>query len=293
MELHSSDELVPPSDSLKSSQNFQSPKSSELGFNTALQTSETDHRDSIVMDDEELKNQNEQQHKQFSESFGGRFCSENTPDVDGEMRRSLDEEIHQVIYTEALNEAVMNLALEERNASESELKFWDSVNEEVHHLDQAEGIEIISGLGEGDNTNNVLNKKEAGGEIKNDEISEVTVEGEHSYGKSGDVDENEWQNGKEGDESEDEENYATVEGESGWDHTMSNEDGRDNGGRNYGRRVVYPVRPDAEDCAYYMKTGTCKFGATCKFNHPPRRRNQVCRCILDIHINLCDQLISG
>ncbi|KAL3627177.1 zinc finger CCCH domain-containing protein [Castilleja foliolosa] len=22
-------------------------------------------------------------------------------------------------------------------------------------------------------------------------------------------------------------------------------------------------------CPYYMKTGTCKFGATCKFDHPP------------------------
>ena len=22
-------------------------------------------------------------------------------------------------------------------------------------------------------------------------------------------------------------------------------------------------------CPYYMKTGTCKYGATCKFDHPP------------------------
>jgi len=22
-------------------------------------------------------------------------------------------------------------------------------------------------------------------------------------------------------------------------------------------------------CPYYLKTGTCKFGATCKFDHPP------------------------
>lgn len=45
---------------------------------------------------------------------------------------------------------------------------------------------------------------------------------------------------------------------------------------NNGRRINYPMRPDAEDCAYYMKFGTCKFGLNCKFNHPPRRRNQVC-----------------
>lgn len=25
----------------------------------------------------------------------------------------------------------------------------------------------------------------------------------------------------------------------------------------------------ALNCPYYMKTGTCKYGATCKFDHPP------------------------
>ncbi|XVF54612.1 hypothetical protein PTKIN_Ptkin05aG0195800 [Pterospermum kingtungense] len=42
-----------------------------------------------------------------------------------------------------------------------------------------------------------------------------------------------------------------------------------------GRRSQFPVRPDAEDCAYYMKTGFCKFESHCKFNHPLRRKNQV------------------
>ncbi|KAB5525086.1 hypothetical protein DKX38_022835 [Salix brachista] len=37
----------------------------------------------------------------------------------------------------------------------------------------------------------------------------------------------------------------------------------------------YPVRPEADDCAFYMKTGTCKFGVNCKFNHPVRRKNQI------------------
>ncbi|CAA0818053.1 Zinc finger CCCH domain-containing protein 37 [Striga hermonthica] len=30
-----------------------------------------------------------------------------------------------------------------------------------------------------------------------------------------------------------------------------------------------PRREGAIHCPYYMKTGTCKFGATCKFDHPP------------------------
>ncbi|XP_042065808.1 zinc finger CCCH domain-containing protein 67-like [Salvia splendens] len=43
------------------------------------------------------------------------------------------------------------------------------------------------------------------------------------------------------------------------------------------RRVNYPMRPDAEDCSYFMKFGSCKFGLNCKFNHPPRRKNQNAR----------------
>ncbi|XP_065873975.1 zinc finger CCCH domain-containing protein 43 [Euphorbia lathyris] len=44
---------------------------------------------------------------------------------------------------------------------------------------------------------------------------------------------------------------------------------------NGNRRHVYPVRPEAEDCSFYMKTGTCKFGSNCKFNHPVKRKNQA------------------
>lgn len=42
------------------------------------------------------------------------------------------------------------------------------------------------------------------------------------------------------------------------------------------RKINYPMRPDAEDCAFYMKFGSCKFGLNCKFNHPPKRKNLVC-----------------
>jgi len=33
---------------------------------------------------------------------------------------------------------------------------------------------------------------------------------------------------------------------------------------------MFPVRPNEPACQYYMKHGTCKFGQTCKFNHPPQ-----------------------
>lgn len=31
---------------------------------------------------------------------------------------------------------------------------------------------------------------------------------------------------------------------------------------------VYPQRPGEKDCVYYMQTRTCKFGDSCKFDHP-------------------------
>ncbi|XP_031118770.1 zinc finger CCCH domain-containing protein ZFN-like isoform X2 [Ipomoea triloba] len=34
----------------------------------------------------------------------------------------------------------------------------------------------------------------------------------------------------------------------------------------------YPVRDGEPDCSYYMRTGLCRFGTTCRFNHPPDRR---------------------
>ncbi|TYH92026.1 hypothetical protein ES332_A13G153900v1 [Gossypium tomentosum] len=31
-----------------------------------------------------------------------------------------------------------------------------------------------------------------------------------------------------------------------------------------------PVRPDEVDCPFYLKTGSCKYGSTCRYNHPDR-----------------------
>ncbi|KFK28041.1 hypothetical protein AALP_AA8G464000 [Arabis alpina] len=43
------------------------------------------------------------------------------------------------------------------------------------------------------------------------------------------------------------------------------------------RMISYPVRPGAEDCLFYMRTGSCKYGSTCKFNHPAPRKRQIGR----------------
>ncbi|KAK8444807.1 hypothetical protein SEVIR_9G202910v4 [Setaria viridis] len=31
---------------------------------------------------------------------------------------------------------------------------------------------------------------------------------------------------------------------------------------------IYPQRPGEKDCAFYMRTRTCKYGEACKFDHP-------------------------
>lgn len=35
---------------------------------------------------------------------------------------------------------------------------------------------------------------------------------------------------------------------------------------------LYPERPGEQDCNYYIRSGFCKFGMTCKFNHPVNRK---------------------
>lgn len=37
----------------------------------------------------------------------------------------------------------------------------------------------------------------------------------------------------------------------------------------------YPLKHGVENCPYYMRTGTCSFGMTCRFNHPIGRATKV------------------
>ncbi|KAH7852477.1 hypothetical protein Vadar_025223 [Vaccinium darrowii] len=52
----------------------------------------------------------------------------------------------------------------------------------------------------------------------------------------------------------------------------SNDDENING--DDGGGSLHPLRPYAEDCPFYIRTGTCKFGLNCRFNHPVSRANQ-------------------
>jgi hypothetical protein len=39
-----------------------------------------------------------------------------------------------------------------------------------------------------------------------------------------------------------------------------------------GQPGQFPERLGEPDCVYYMRTGLCGFGQTCRFNHPPNRK---------------------
>ncbi|KAK8657783.1 hypothetical protein V6N13_036006 [Hibiscus sabdariffa] len=87
--------------------------------------------------------------------------------------------------------------------------------------------------------------------------------------------------GKEKDEEAEEkddgdrESDGNASGDEGEEERNDDEVDGGNVKKNEGNSSHYPVRPEAEDCAYYMKTGLCKFGYNCKFNHPLGRKNQA------------------
>ncbi|XP_054819351.1 zinc finger CCCH domain-containing protein 32 isoform X2 [Prosopis cineraria] len=45
----------------------------------------------------------------------------------------------------------------------------------------------------------------------------------------------------------------------------------------------YPERVGEPSCQYYLKTGTCKFGASCKFHHPKHGGGSLSQAPLNIH----------
>ncbi|KAL4353553.1 hypothetical protein GQ457_06G041110 [Hibiscus cannabinus] len=73
----------------------------------------------------------------------------------------------------------------------------------------------------------------------------------------------------------DEENLAedlkkVILGENDWNGHGDGEI-NSNGSENLEENNERPLRPYAEDCSFYLKTGHCKFGSYCRFNHPVRR----------------------
>ncbi|XP_072994593.1 zinc finger CCCH domain-containing protein 6-like [Typha latifolia] len=46
------------------------------------------------------------------------------------------------------------------------------------------------------------------------------------------------------------------------------------------RDYMFPERPDQPECQFYMRTGDCRFGAACKYHHPPDRNIPKSNCVL-------------
>ena len=46
------------------------------------------------------------------------------------------------------------------------------------------------------------------------------------------------------------------------------------------RVVMCGAGPGEPDCHFFLKTGNCKFGEGCRFNHPPEK---VCRRYVYVH----------
>ncbi|GAA0141241.1 protein phosphatase [Lithospermum erythrorhizon] len=42
----------------------------------------------------------------------------------------------------------------------------------------------------------------------------------------------------------------------------------------------YPIRVGQRECQYYMKTGDCKFGSSCRYHHPPEVLASKTNCLL-------------
>jgi len=53
----------------------------------------------------------------------------------------------------------------------------------------------------------------------------------------------------------------------------------------------FPERLGEPDCVYYMRTGLCGFGQTCRFNHPPNRK--MVRNFTPFYFSFCIQMCFG
>ncbi|KAK3260761.1 hypothetical protein CYMTET_30303 [Cymbomonas tetramitiformis] len=53
--------------------------------------------------------------------------------------------------------------------------------------------------------------------------------------------------------------------------------------------TVWPQRPTEPDCKFYLSTGMCKFGPSCKYHHPPGFEVEYNACGLPLRpgVELC------
>ncbi|KAI3785827.1 hypothetical protein L1987_44953 [Smallanthus sonchifolius] len=185
-------------------------------------------------------------------------------DDEDQMKQAIYDELRQLVVKEAVNEAFQAESLNgtEEKSHRDVRRFVDEVigRQEVKKVLEVDPKEC-----------RVLEEREIG-------ESEVGCEN-HEEG----VDDDEKVSD---DDLNEKHEIEIVDGDvgdeiGGYGHVEDLENERENVGGSVtvaddGRlkSYYYPLRPDAEDCSYYMRTGMCKYGSNCKFNHPLRRRHQ-------------------
>uniref|UniRef100_A0A5B6Z193 Putative zinc finger CCCH domain-containing protein 67 n=1 Tax=Davidia involucrata TaxID=16924 RepID=A0A5B6Z193_DAVIN len=207
-------------------------------------------------------------------------------------QQTINEELHnqQTMNEELQNHQTMNEEVQNQQTINEELQHQQNIDEELQNLVLEEKDTVHTDHEEDVNgEENKGNEKDA----DHEEVVKVEDKNENEDVKEEDGINNDDDNKTEDeDEDEDEEDEEAVKDEDNMDDNDKSgteegaEENENVGGdstavavSNNGkyRRYHYPLRPDAEDCSYYMRTGTCKFGSNCKFNHPTRRRNQAAK----------------
>ncbi|CAN6712414.1 unnamed protein product [Malus baccata var. baccata] len=158
-------------------------------------------------------------------------------------------------------------------------------------LDELQKLDLKEPVEEGDGEPDELQKLDSTEKVEEDGVGELQKldlkEEEDGAGELQTLDLKE-EEGREGEEEEEkssgeresEQSYQSDGG--GGEGWGGNQGWEEDGGeveekkaeetQESNRRYQYPMRPEAEDCSYYLKTGSCKFGSNCKFNHPVSRK---------------------
>ncbi|KAH7840490.1 hypothetical protein Vadar_017610 [Vaccinium darrowii] len=65
---------------------------------------------------------------------------------------------------------------------------------------------------------------------------------------------------------------SSLDEETLWQMNLRSRDAMESG--------PYPVREGEPECSYYIRTGLCRFGGTCRFNHPPNRKLAIATAMM-------------
>lgn len=283
----------------------------ELGFQSSTPNRDS-NRDLPHADDNIKQIVAQLQHLSLKEVFNGELqSSASTDDEEIKLEKAIDEEIYDLTVKQAINEALKDESLKqaideeivanqslsddlsgqalrrfidealESNLEKAETLTVGEVATEAETQDEPKGIPVLeedvakeeSKIVNLDGENEILNgDDEVKDEVDNYESNRREYENQESNGWNEDRDEDGVNNYEEyrSENGKEEEGYNGNDDNVGGDYgtAAGSKDGRQ-------RKYHYPLRTDAEDCSYYMKTGMCKFGSNCKFNHPLRRKNQV------------------